>query len=481
MFEKHSIKKQFIYSLISVILLSLVSSFLVSASVSIIVWGKGVFKENNDLLAYFNKEVSQLERYIDEKRETLLDESSKSKLEKILNPDKIKYEVISLENGKMYGNSHEEVYLDKKNLMKNINKKNISEHNTNQYLPIIDKKDNLVGSIYLSYDLGSVEISNSMHNNIVILLTSYLSPFLFIILYTILFSKVFSKNINKPLEKLINSSEKIQNNDLDFSLEYIYDNEIGKLTSSFEKMRINLKETLNKQWKVEKEKREIIQALSHDLRTPLTVVKGHVELLQSGAYKKEDRLKRYLNTIEKSTNRAVLLVEDLNVLSKIDDVDFRLHKVKIYLKEFITEKFEEYRTLVLDKKINFNVELINIENDTFIYIDKSQISRVIDNIITNSFRYMSENGNLNVKISNINNNVIFKIKDDGCGFIEKDLDKVFDRFYKGDKSRTKGEGNSGLGLYISKQIIDKHNGHIKAYNEDGAVIEFMLNLEEKDE
>ena len=216
-------------------------------------------------------------------------------------------------------------------------------------------------------------------------------------------------------------------------------------------MRINLKETLNKQWKVEKEKREIIQALSHDLRTPLTVVKGHVELLQSGAYKKEDRLKRYLNTIEKSTNRAVLLVEDLNVLSKIDDVDFRLHKVKIYLKEFITEKFEEYRTLVLDKKINFNVELINIENDTFIYIDKSQISRVIDNIITNSFRYMSENGNLNVKISNINNNVIFKIKDDGCGFIEKDLDKVFDRFYKGDKSRTKGEGNSGLGLYISKK------------------------------
>ena len=95
----------------------------------------------------------------------------------------------------MYGNSHEEVYLDKKNLMKNLNKKNISEHNTNQYLPIIDKKDNLVGSIYLSYDLGSVEISNSMHNNIVILLTSYLSPFLFIILYTILFSKVFSKNI----------------------------------------------------------------------------------------------------------------------------------------------------------------------------------------------------------------------------------------------------------------------------------------------
>ena len=102
MFEKHSIKKQFIYSLISVILLSLVSSFLVSASVSIIVWGKGVFKENNDLLVYFNKEVSQLERYIDEKRETLLDESSKIKLEKILNPDKIKYEVISLENGKLY-------------------------------------------------------------------------------------------------------------------------------------------------------------------------------------------------------------------------------------------------------------------------------------------------------------------------------------------------------------------------------------------
>lgn len=480
MFEKHSIKKQFMYSLISVIVLSLISSFLLSASVLVVSLGKSYFNVNDEEeYEYYDQEVKQIERYIDEKNEELLKNDVKPKLERIINTNKMKYEVVDIENNIIYGNLNEEIFENKDDLIKNINKKDISSHSTKQYLPITNKNGQLVGCLYLQYEIGSVEISKNVFNSFVVLGTTYISPFLFIILYTIAFGKRFSKNINNTLEKLISSSEKIQNNDLDFNLSYPYDNELGELTNSFEKMRLNLKETLNKQWKSEKEKREIIQALSHDLRTPLTLVKGNVELLQSGAYKNEEKLKRYLNTIEKSTNRAVLLVEDLNTLAKIDDVDFSLNKEDVFVKDFISEKVEEYKVLLDERNIKLNLKIENMEDNLSIYIDKSQVSRVLDNIITNTLRYV--NRSIEIKVWKDKGNLIVKIKDDGLGFNEKDLDKVFDRFYKGDKSRTKSGGNSGLGLYISKKIIEKHGGYIRAYNENGAVIEFMLKIEGKDE
>ena len=224
----------------------------------------------------------------------------------------------------------------------------------------------------------------------------------------------------------------------------------------------------------EKEKRDMIQALSHDLRSPLTLIKGHVELLQEGAYKDEEKLKRYLNIIEKSTNRAVALVDDLNVLSKIDDSKFTLDKREVSLKDFFKDKFDIYRSYAKDNNIKFNVEIDEGLDKTIVYIDKAQISRVIDNIITNSFRYVGIDGRIDINVFENGEKIIFKIKDNGVGFTKEDLINACNRFYKGDKSRTSGSGNSGLGLYICKKIIDKHNGEIKLFNEDGAVVEFSI-------
>ncbi|MEG0050778.1 MAG: ATP-binding protein [Terrisporobacter sp.] len=483
MFERYAIKKQFMYSLISVIIFSLISSFLVSASVLILFLGRDYFNQEANDLDYYKKEVNQIEKYIDEKGEILLNKVSKEKLENIINPNKIQYEVISLNNKSTYGNIEDKTEINKKELLKKINKKDIELDNTKEYLPIFNENNDLVGCMLLSYNSGSGQIAQSAYNNFIVLGVTYLSPFIFIIIYTLVFGKSFSKNINNQFKRLMDASEKIKNQDLDFTLGYPYNNEVGKLTDSFENMRVNLKETLNNQWRSEKEKQEIIQALSHDLRSPLTVVKGNVELLQSGAYKNEEKLKRYLNSIEKSTNRAVVLVEDLNTLSKIDDMDFSLNKEQINIKELIKEKIEEYDLLMENKNIKFEAEFDNIDENNVVYLDKGKISRVLDNIITNSFRYIKENGRIHIKLSTGDNCIIFKIKDNGCGFVENDVEKVFQRFYKSDKSRTKSEGNSGLGLYICKQIIDKHGGTIKAFNENGGVIEFNIpngeNYEEK--
>ncbi|MGM9532051.1 DUF975 family protein [Intestinibacter sp.] len=279
------------------------------------------------------------------------------------------------------------------------------------------------------------------------------------------------KKIDKSPQKI----DTLENQDINLDLNYEDIDETNKIAEVFEKMRVNLKDAFNTQLKSEKEKQDIIQSLSHDLRSPLTLIKGHVELLQSGAYKNEERLKRYLNVIEKSTNRAVTLVDDLNVLSKIDDSDFILDKKEVLLNDFIKEKFEDYKTLAKEKHLKFYVNVDSELSDAVVYIDKSQISRVVDNIITNSFRYVDEGGSIEVDISQSEQDkVVFKIKDSGAGFSKEDLPNVFNRFYKGDKSRANSSGNSGLGLYICKKIIDKHSGEIRVFNENGAVVEFSI-------
>ena len=312
---------------------------------------------------------------------------------------------------------------------------------------------------------------SSLNSNWIFNFITYVSPYIFIALYSVIFSKIYIKKIDKSPQKI----DTFENQDINLDINYEDIDEPNKIAESFEKMRVNLKDAFNTQLKSEKEKQDIIQSLSHDLRSPLTLIKGHVELLQSGAYKNEERLKRYLNVIEKSTNRAVALVDDLNVLSKIDDSDFILDKKEVLLDDFINEKFEDYKTLANEKHLNFCVNVDSELNDAVVYIDKSQISRVIDNIVTNSFRYVDEGGSIEVDISqNEQDKVVFKIKDSGAGFRKEDLPNVFNRFYKGDKSRANSNGNSGLGLYICKKIIDKHSGEIRVFNENGAVVEFSI-------
>ena len=329
----------------------------------------------------------------------------------------------------------------------------------------------IVGNFYEFFKLKAIYNESSLNSNWIFNFITYVSPYIFIALYSVIFSKIYIKKIDKSPQKI----DTFENQDINLDINYEDIDEPNKIAESFEKMRVNLKDAFNTQLKSEKEKQDIIQSLSHDLRSPLTLIKGHVELLQSGAYKNEERLKRYLNVIEKSTNRAVALVDDLNVLSKIDDSDFILDKKKVLLDDFINEKFEDYKTLANEKHLNFCVNVDSELNDAVVYIDKSQISRVIDNIITNSFRYVDEGGSIEVDISqNEQDKVVFKIKDSGAGFRKEDLPNVFNRFYKGDKSRANSNGNSGLGLYICKKIIDKHSGEIRVFNENGAVVEFSI-------
>ncbi|NEU05225.1 HAMP domain-containing sensor histidine kinase [Clostridium senegalense] len=471
MLKKYSIKKQFISTFFLALIFSLISFVILFLIFMYILNSNMLYPAN-----YYERQIPKIEDYIMKCGDNILNETEKGNLENIIPTEGIKYKVYNLKNKSSYGNLQIKDE-DNNSILKKLNTVDINAfNNVTKVVPIISNNGTLEGVVYLNYNLKASINPHKKLIGTVLGVVTLLSPFIFIIIYSIIFGRKLSKNLNEPFKQLIEASNKIQVQDLDFKLNYPYDNEIGKLMKSFESMRVELDKTLTKQWETEKEKTDMINALSHDLRTPLTVIKGHVELLQDGSYKNEERLLRYLNSMENSVNRAVLLVEDLNLLSKLENPDFTLQVEQINVKSFLEDKIEEYIPFSNKKNIKLSLNEINIDANTTFFLDRLRISQVLDNIITNGLRFSPEGGKIQIDVEYEKENLFFKVCDSGEGFNEEDLKNIFTKFYRGDKSRRKSTGNSGLGLYISKSLVEKHNGNIKAYNSEdsGAIIEFFI-------
>jgi len=296
-------------------------------------------------------------------------------------------------------------------------------------------------------------------------LYSFAAPFIYIIVFSIIFGKIFSRDINAPLKQLMGAAEKIRTQDLNFNITYKDNNELGKLCKSFENMRVDLKEALEKQWKLEEERKEMVGAVAHDLRTPITIIKGHVEGLIESKHLDNEKLYRYLNLIDKNTDRMSKLVEKINLLTKIERTEFKLNNRACDLISYINEKNMEYNILVQNKKIKFICKIEDLRaSNTLVNIDTYALSEILDNLVSNSIRFTPEEGNINLELQLTQKSIIFAISDTGCGFSNKDIKNVFKSFYQGDKSRSKEKGHSGLGLYIVKTLVDKFNGSVEANN-----------------
>lgn len=471
MFKKYSLKKQFVLTFILIIVSSILSVLILTSLYFFLMNIKVINPAN-----HYENMVPKIRSFVDKNSDKVLDENYKDKLDDVIPSEGFLYKVIDFKNNSEYGTLKENITIDKGEILRRLNTTDIDSKNVvNYYLPVIDKNASITGVVMLRYILKVTP--NQIPKSIFKVLTNIIiiCPFLFIILYTIIFGSKLSKNINKPLKELIEASKKIKENDLDFTLNYSYDNELGSVIDSFEEMRKQLKITLKNQWNVEEEKRDMISSLSHDLRSPLTLIKGNAQLLEDGAYKNEERLLKYLNIINKSTDRAILLVEDLNTLNKLENPHFKLNLKKVNLKDFLKSKIDEYRILGDQNNIEINLKTENISKDFSYNFDKFNISRVLDNIFMNSLRYTKEGGNITLKVLIKENKLNFIIYDEGKGFTKEDLNLALNKFYRGDKSRQKNSGNSGLGLYICKIIIEKHKGKIHIYNnENGAVVEFFI-------
>ncbi|NLJ96628.1 MAG: HAMP domain-containing histidine kinase [Clostridiales bacterium] len=284
------------------------------------------------------------------------------------------------------------------------------------------------------------------------------------------------RSILKPLNVLRVATNHIKEGDLGYSVTSVSEDEIGELCNDFEGMRVRLKELIDDRLQYEEDIKELISNISHDLKTPLTAIKGYAEGLLDGVADTSEKQEKYLKTIYMKANDMTSLVDELGYYAKIDANTIPYTFKNINMTEYFEDCIEDLHLELEVKNIKINYENL-IDPKVQIVADAEQLKRVIHNIIGNSVKYMDKPlGIITIKIQDLGEYVEVDIEDNGAGISQEELPYIFDRFYRADVSRNTYKGGSGLGLAIAKKVIEDHSGTIWATSEKqkGTTISFTL-------
>ena len=279
-----------------------------------------------------------------------------------------------------------------------------------------------------------------------------------------------------PIKKLQVATKNIKEGNLDFTIEYDGNDEIGDLCRNFEEMRQRLKESTEEKMAAEKENRVLISNIAHDLKTPITAVKGYSEGIIDGVADTPEKMERYVRTIYSKANEMDRLLNELTLYSKIDTNRIPYNFKKINVAEYFSDCIEEIG-LDLETR-NVGLSYFNYaDEDIVIIADPEQLMRVINNIINNAVKYMDKKkGQINIRIKDVGDFIQVEIEDNGKGISARDLPYIFDRFYRTDSSRNSSTGGSGIGLSIVRKIIEDHGGKIWATSKEhtGTIMYFVI-------
>ncbi|MDO4344215.1 MAG: HAMP domain-containing sensor histidine kinase [Eubacteriales bacterium] len=282
--------------------------------------------------------------------------------------------------------------------------------------------------------------------------------------------------INVPLMKLKKATHNIAEGNLDFTLEVSGDDEISDLCRDFEEMRLKLRESSEEKLEYDKESKELISNISHDLKTPITAIKGYVEGIMDGVADTPEKMDRYIRTIYNKANDMDRLINELTFYSKIDTNRIPYTFDKINVSSYFEDCFEEVGLDLESKNIDFSYSNY-VDEDVEVIADAEQMKRVINNIIGNSVKYMDKpKGRINIRVKDVGDFIQVEIEDNGKGIGPKELPYIFDRFYRTDASRNSSMGGSGIGLSIVRKIVEDHGGKIWASSKPGTgtVMYFVL-------
>ena len=281
----------------------------------------------------------------------------------------------------------------------------------------------------------------------------------------------------KPISRLRLATKNIKNGNLDFKIDTKAKDELGDLSRDFENMRHRLKESADEQARYEKEEKELIRNISHDLKTPLTAIKGYIEGLIDGIADTEEKRQRYLLTIKNKAEDMDRLIEQLTLFSRLDSNKIPYDFIKINVKNYFDDCVDEIRMDLESQGIVLEYKY-DCDNEAEIMADPNQLKRVINNLIGNSVKYKSTERQCDIKIGVFDEGdyLHIAISDNGKGIAAKDLSRIFDRFYRTDESRTSPQSGSGIGLAIVKKIIEDHKGRIWADSVEGEGTTFHINL-----
>lgn len=275
------------------------------------------------------------------------------------------------------------------------------------------------------------------------------------------------KRILVPLDKMRIATKKIADGNFDYELDEKDFVEIPFLYNDFEKMRIKLKENEEEKIISENASRELVSNISHDLKTPLTAIRGYVEGILDGVASSPQKVRDYLTTIYNKTNDMTKLIDELLYYSRVSGNEFSYNFEKTNVKEFFDDYVKDLYLELDTIKINFSYSA-NVDADTVIDIDREQIKRALNNIVANAVKYMDkEDPEIHFRVKETMDAINIRISDNGRGIDEKDLPHIFERFYRSDASRNTKLGGSGIGLSIVKKVIENHEGSVVAISKSG--------------
>lgn len=275
------------------------------------------------------------------------------------------------------------------------------------------------------------------------------------------------RGVMKPLSKMQLAAKKIKEGDLNFQLKPESEDELGSLCKDLEEMRIRLADTAEERLKFDRENKELISNISHDLKTPVTTIKGYAEGILDGVADTPEKIERYVRTIYNKASEMDLLINELTFYSKIDTNRIPYNFNTISVSRYFEDCVEDLEVEMESRGIEFGY-FNYVEEGVKVIADAEQLKRVVHNIINNSLKYMDkEKGKINLRVKDVGDFVQVEIEDNGRGIGTKDLPNIFDRFFRTDASRNSSKGGSGIGLSIVKKIVEEHGGKIWATSKEG--------------
>lgn len=331
-----------------------------------------------------------------------------------------------------------------------------------EYVEPIQVEGEVVGYIKVKYYGPVFYLDNEVElirvaNRIIILM-----GFLLIVSYAII-SLIISRKVESQINNVMLKAKYIA--DGEYDKEINIDTDIIEINNLSESIN-SLSQTIKKQEDIRK---RLTGDISHELKTPLTNIQSHLEAMIDGIWEPTNSR---LVSVKEESERLTGLVLDMQKLNKYDEYSIKLEKEKFNISKVITNILFNFSNTIHKKGLKFVFK----ENDKVLFADKDKITQALINLISNAIKYSKENGKIEIHIQEYDESIIIKIKDNGIGISNEDLPYIFERFYRTDKSRTRLTGGTGIGLTITKAIVESHGGKVRAVSKLGEWSEFDIIL-----
>lgn len=310
-------------------------------------------------------------------------------------------------------------------------------------------------SDYIIYVIDNRETMRSLNDQLLQIIVEAMAVGLVI---SVFLSLLLAKTMIAPIQELTHAAEKVASGDFSDKVENSSKDEIGVLTRTFNDMAVQLEDTLDDLKRSEQMRREFVANVSHELRTPITGVKSYAETLAADPDMPADTRERFLNVILNESDRMTKIVQDLLTLSRFDAGSFEFSFDEV---SFETSVRDVYNAVRMEAQAHGHVFVLEVEPGIpRIRGDKARVEQVLMNMVSNAIKYTKDGGRITIKAGVRGGEVWCSVKDNGIGIPKDDTTKVFDRFYRVDKARSRESGGTGLGLSIAQEIVVRHGGRI---------------------